>query len=355
MEILNGEMKKPIKTVVYGAEGIGKSEFASQFPDPLFIDTEGSTTRLNVRRLGPIRDWFDVQTAFDYVENHTTCCKTLVIDTVDWTERMMIDAMIGKDGVNGLEGYGYGKGYQYAMEKFQKEFLERLDKIWMKCKINILILAHAQMRKFEQPDEMGAYDRWELKLTKKNCPILKEWADMVLFVNYKTNIIKVDGGMEKKSKAVGKGARVMYTTHHSCWDAKNRFGLPDELPFPRYTAFKENLAYIYEDTVHTQTNSIPEKVQESAPPAQGKEEHTPTEAELSIDPNIPHALRELMTRDGVSEFEIQNLTAAKGIYDPFVKVADYSADFINKALIAKWDGFLKAIQKARASETIPFN
>ena len=31
--------------------------------------------------------------------------------------------------------------------------------------IHVVITAHAKMRKFEQPDEMGAYDRWEMKLS----------------------------------------------------------------------------------------------------------------------------------------------------------------------------------------------
>ena len=83
------------------------------------------------------------------------------------------------------------------------------------------------MRKFEQPDEMGAYDRWEMKLSKKVAPLLKEWADIVLFCNYKTDII-TDNKTQSK-KATG-GKRVMYASHHPCWDAKNRYGLPDVMP-----------------------------------------------------------------------------------------------------------------------------
>ncbi len=96
----------------------------------------------------------------------------------------------------------------------------------------MVLTAHAKMRKFEQPDEMGAYDRWEMKLSKGVAPMVKEWADMVLFCNYKTMVVNVDGqGAQKgKNKAQG-GRRVMHTTHHSCWDAKNRYGLPDEVPF----------------------------------------------------------------------------------------------------------------------------
>ncbi len=78
--------------------------------------------------------------------------------------------------------------------------------------INVVLTAHAKIVKFEQPDEMGAHDRWELKLGIKRLQKLltKEWADMVLFCNYKT----VSGCMTKvKFKGQG-GKRVMYTTHH---------------------------------------------------------------------------------------------------------------------------------------------
>ena len=43
MNITRGKITKAVKCVIYGPEGIGKSTFAAQFPNPLFIDTEGST------------------------------------------------------------------------------------------------------------------------------------------------------------------------------------------------------------------------------------------------------------------------------------------------------------------------
>ena len=91
--------------------------------------------------------------------------------------------------------------------------------------INIVLLAHSHLRKFEQPDEAGAYDRWELKLGKRTAALSKEWADLVLFANYRTLVTDIDG----KKKASG-GERVVYTSHHPSWDAKNRHGLP-EVPF----------------------------------------------------------------------------------------------------------------------------
>ncbi len=39
--VTTGIQTAPVKTVLYGPEGIGKSTFASHFPNPVFIDTEG--------------------------------------------------------------------------------------------------------------------------------------------------------------------------------------------------------------------------------------------------------------------------------------------------------------------------
>lgn len=89
----------------------------------------------------------------------------------------------------------------------------------------MVITAHAKMRKFEQPDEMGAYDRWEMKLSKQVAPLLKEWCDLLLFCNYKTFVVTA----QNETKKVQGGKRVMYTSHHPCWDAKNRHGLPEEI------------------------------------------------------------------------------------------------------------------------------
>lgn len=228
MQIVRGRMTKPLKTIIYGPEGIGKSTLASRFPDPVFIDTEGSTNFMDVARLPAPSSWTQLLDEVQYVKDHPDTCRTLVLDTADWAEKLCIEDMCARKKVDGIEGVGYGKGYVYVKESFGK-LLNLLADLTEKG-VNVVVTAHAQMRKFEQPDELGAYDRWEMKLSKQVAPIVKEWADMVLFCNYKTMVVNVDnqGAQKGKNKAQG-GRRVMYTTHHACWDAKNRFGLPDEL------------------------------------------------------------------------------------------------------------------------------
>ncbi|MBO0438938.1 ATP-binding protein [Candidatus Enterococcus ikei] len=225
MNITSGKVPKAQKIVLYGVEGIGKSTFASQFPDPLFIDTEDSTLHMNVKRFDKPTSWTMLLQQVSYVKANKPC-QTLVIDTMDWAEEICKRHLMDSNGWSAIDSEGYGKKF-VALAKEMGSLLNLLSDV-VDAGVNVVVTAHAMLRKKEEPDEMGAYDRYELKLEKKTAPIVKEWADAVLFANYKTTII-TDSKTDSK-KATG-GQRMMYTTHRPAWDAKNRMGLADELPF----------------------------------------------------------------------------------------------------------------------------
>lgn len=229
MNISRGKVPCAQRVLIYGPEGIGKTTLASQFPDPLFIDTEGSTNHIDVARFDPPTSWQMLLSQVQYVIDNPHICKTLVIDTADWAEKLEIEDLCHRKGWDGLEGAGYGKGYQYSAEEFGK-LLNKLNEVINKG-VNVVMTAHAQLRKVELPEEIGAYDHWELKTSKKVAPMIKEFMDAVLFLTYKVNVINVDnqGAAKGKNKAQG-GRRVIHTTHTPFWDAKNRYGMPDELP-----------------------------------------------------------------------------------------------------------------------------
>ena len=194
MKIIKGKMPGAKKVVIYGPEGIGKSTFAARFPEPVFIDTEGSTKDMDVARFEKPTSWQMLLEQIAYVKAYPETCKTLVIDTIDWAEQMCVEAVCNKHNKSGIEDFGYGNGYVYVKEEFGR-FLNKLSEV-IEAGVNVVLTAHAQLRKFEQPDELGAYDRWELKLGKKTqsqtSPLVKEWADMLLFCNYKTLSVAVD-------------------------------------------------------------------------------------------------------------------------------------------------------------------
>lgn len=324
-EISSGRIAKPLKMVVYGPEGIGKSTFAAQAPGALFIDTEGSTVHMDVRRLPTPQSWTMLLQEVDYVRRTPGICQTLVIDTVDWAERMARDHVCSTHSVKGLEDFGYGKGYIYLYEAMG-QLLNQLTDV-VNAGMNVILTAHAQMRKFEQPDELGAYDRWEMKLMKQTPGMVKEWADLVLFATYETYIIK-EQGKEKsaKGKAQG-GARVMHTTHHPCWDAKNRHGLPDKLPLE------------FGQIAHLFTT------QQAAPAAApDPEPEIPFTLDEPEETEIPSALQQLMDAAGVTEQQISNAVAARGYYPAGMKIKDYDPDFVQGCLIGAWDSVLELIK-----------
>ena len=388
MEITRGKIQKAKKVVIYGPEGIGKSTFASKFPDPVFIDTEGSTNDMDVARLPRPTSWNMLFDEINYVRNNPGICKTLVIDTIDWAAVLCVEHICAVHNKKGIEDFGYGNGYVYTKEEFGR-FLNRLSDL-IEVNVNVVLTAHAQLRKFEQPDEMGAYDRWELKLGKKTqsqtSPLVKEWADMLLFANYKIYSVSVDE-KGKKHKAQG-GKRVMYTQHHPCWDAKNRFGLPEECEFDygviqsiiELPGFKQEKAETkQQEQLSRVQNSVPkqsegnsaatdfmnipkdadekvdfdtgQKVEEPQ-----KEENTKVEYSVFHIPDyVPKPLRDLMYPNLVSEEEIMEAVYKRGFFPRGTPFQNLPKEFVDGCLIGAWPQVLDVIKEIRSTYNVPFD
>ena len=359
MNIIRGKIKSALKVVVYGQEGVGKSTFASKFPNPVFIDTEGSTKQLDVARFDAPTSWEMLLQQVDYIKKNNTGFQTLVIDTADWAEKLCIKKVCSKAQKDGIEDFGWGKGYVYVQEEFGK-LLNSLEEVVQRG-IHVVVTAHAKMNKVEQPDEMGAYDRWELKLTKQCSPMLKEWADMLLFANYKTLVVRTD---DKKYKGQGGQQRIMYTAHTAAWDAKNRFDLPEVIPLD-YAQIK----HIIEHTVpepHEQEIPVAPPVSNDKPKEENK---TPLEnliedfkendipvteikAEIvNVPEYVPKALADLMRANQVSVEDIENVVAQRGYFPKGTPLKDYPSDFIEGCLIGAWE---QVYQLIISNKDLPF-
>ena len=373
MNISKGVIKKPQKIVLYGPEGIGKSTFAAQAPGVVFIDTEDSTSHMDVARFDKPSSWTMLMNQVAYVKANPHICQTLAIDTADWAERLAIEHIAAGSKKTGIEDFGYGKGYVYLEEEFGR-FLNALQEL-IDRGINIVITAHAEIKKIEQPEEVGGYDHWQMKLEKKTMPLLKEWADVLLFANYKTMVMNVDGQGATKGKNKAQGnQRVMYTTRTPWWDAKNRHNLQDELPF----SFS-NIAHILNGSApapqqaEVQPMSItPPKVEEpKAPPVQEVKKEAkvaPTEQKtmdptvpdenydipLGITAAIPPALAQLMRANNVSTAEIQEVVGQKGYYPADTPIANYDPGFIQGVLVAAWNQVYEIIKKNKENLYVEF-
>lgn len=342
--ITTGILDSPVKTVLYGPEGIGKSTFASHFPDPVFIDTEGGTKRLNIARLPQPTSWAMLLDEVNEVRKGAIPCGTLVIDTADWAERLAITALCAKAKVDGLEGFGYGKGYTYLKEEYGR-LLDALEEV-LNTGHNVLILAHSTISKFEQPDAVGNYDRWTMKTTKQVEPMLREWCDLLLFANYKTIVEKVGDSKNAKSKASG-GRRVMYTTHTPCWDAKNRFDLPDEVPF-EYASIASCIPVLGAAKSPKPQTPPESDILPTPKPEPQPELPRETVPKALLTPDlialgVPEKLAPLMSANNVTPEELQAVVGKRGYFPEDMPIREYPADFVEGCLVAAWPQVLQMV------------
>lgn len=238
-KVTTGRQHRPRRTVLYGVHGIGKSTWASMWPNPVFVPTEDGVADLDVASFPLCKELIDCWGAVMELahEEASHAFKTVVIDSADWLEQLIWQEICAKAEKQAITDFDFGKGYGEAASIFGK-ILRALDG----CRdrgMHVVILAHSEIKRFEAPG-VDSYDRYTPKLHKSTAGLLQEWADEVLFATYKVDVRTGDEGFgRERGIAIGKGERVIHTQEGPAHLAKNRLGLPSELPldFRTYKQF----------------------------------------------------------------------------------------------------------------------
>jgi len=223
--LIKGKRATPVRAVLFGVEGIGKSTFAANAPAPIFLGAEDGTAQLDAVRFPTPADWPDALDALRTLTADAHEFQTLAIDTLDWLEPLIWAHICKRDGMVNIEAYGFGKGYQVALDEW-RIFLAAIERLRAAKPMHVVMLAHSFVKSFKNP-EGDDYDRYEMKLNVKASGLLKEWADAVMFANYETYAVK---DKAKRVRGVSTGARLLYTQRAAAYDAKNRYSLPESLP-----------------------------------------------------------------------------------------------------------------------------
>lgn len=233
--VKRGKQPLPPRFVVYGTEGIGKSTFASQAPQPIFVQTEDGLSEIACDKFPLAKTFDDVMLALAALRVEEHEYGTIVIDSLDWLERLIWDRLCQQYNVSSIEKVdgGYAKGYTHALSLW-RPFLDELNSLRVERGMIVIALAHARVEKFEDP-EATAYDRYSPRLHKHACSLVCEWCDAVLFATRKIRVATEEAGFNRTrgvAHALGKdgGDRILRTIGGPACIAKNRYSLPEELP-----------------------------------------------------------------------------------------------------------------------------
>ncbi len=223
--------------VIAGTNGVGKTTWATSFPDSILLDIENGSNHLDVSRV----EHQDLKTLDQVKENIKLIAsgnhkfKTLVIDSVEALESLIFDFVCTEGGVNSIEKYdgGFGKGMVRSREIMREIMISLQD---LKAQgISSILVAHTQVKPHTDPAQNQTYDRIIMRANDKMAAIVRDLADNVFYASFKVHTA-IDGG---KTRAFGDGQRVLYKAWRAGFDAKSRIpGIPFELPLS-YTAFKE--------------------------------------------------------------------------------------------------------------------
>lgn len=242
------KIPKPPRTLVYGPEGIGKSEFWSKAPNPVFIQTEEGTNQLKVVRLPEENEAESYDEVMGYIKElyeQEHDFQTCVIDSADWLEHLCWKHVCKENDKANIEEFGYGKGYVLAADAFRK-ILDGLQLLRLKKKMVIGFTAHSQVKRFDDPTT-EPYDRYKLKMHDRTASVLSEWVDVIGFASSRTIVQAEDVGFEKTARrGVSTGQRLLWTQECPAFVAKNRYSLPESIPL-EWAAFSDCVAQSLND------------------------------------------------------------------------------------------------------------
>lgn len=252
------KIEKPLIILFYGVPGIGKTSFASESENPIFIGDE-ENDEFDVARFPKVTSWNQLKQQLNtlIIENHDY--KTLVLDTIDGLETIaQKEILSGKESKKTMETAmgGYGKAYKQMSKMFLEIRDEYLEKIRAKG-MQIIFLSHCEKSKFEDPILAISYDTYSTSCHKQIKPIFQDWASCIFFANY--NLIRSENSQGKEYAQGIDGERVIYTEERPSHVGKNRYNLPYEIPFPKTGAwnnFKKIINEFYSNPLNEFKKSV---------------------------------------------------------------------------------------------------
>jgi hypothetical protein len=229
MEIIMTTDSPPWSAILYGPPGVVKSTLCLTAPNPVYVDLENGISRLGAPRTPVLKELAQIYQAIK--ELSTSDFKTVVFDTIDVVEQLIVQDVVKTNGWKSIESPGFAKGPVMAAEAFQT-FMRGVELLKASGK-NVILIGHSQINKFEDPTG-DSYDQISIKINKRIASNILAAMDAVLYADILIDKNKIQGN-PGKSKATATQERVVRTTPGGSYIAKNRFNLdPVEPMTPKF-------------------------------------------------------------------------------------------------------------------------
>lgn len=246
----------PPKIIIYGRNGIGKSRFAMQAPNPIFLDMDKNLAQYKIvtnesEGINFALDTF--QKVLDFLSlliNQEHDFKTLVIDSLS-TLNTLIEKQIKKEkNVDSIAEIQWGKGPD-LVKVLWEQTLDKLEFLWKKRKMMIILIGHDQLR--ETKDKInGDYHRYVLSLHEKSEEPFRHWCSIMLFAADQRKFKEDIGKFGRVDKKIIESRKVLYTDDGALFVAKNTYNLPKVIAFDdveeAWNTFYSHISSYYETT-----------------------------------------------------------------------------------------------------------
>ena len=233
MKIISGKQATARRILLYGIHGVGKSTWAASAPRAVGINVEDGLADIDCDKTEPLNSFSDVMQSLFWFYNEPHDYQNLFLDTIDFLERLIFREICEKAKTETINDIDYGKGAPRAIPRWEK-MIELLDQIRKHRKMNIILLGHSKLELVKNPEgsEYHRYapDLWTNSRGEGTGAMIQEWCDEVLFCQFKTYTTEEGKGFNKRTLAVGGKERVIRTSESATAMAKNRIGLPPEMP-----------------------------------------------------------------------------------------------------------------------------
>lgn len=226
---------EPPRIVIYGPHGIGKTTFGASAPNAVILPIEKGLAGIRAKKFPRATSYADVISAINTLLTSEHNFGALVVDTLDWLEPLVWEHTAFMGQVTDIEAFGYGKGYKKA-DEYWRTILDGLTALQEQRGMVVICVAHAIVKKFDAPDT-DAYDRYQIKLHERAAALVAEWADVIGFAHLETVTVTKGKGFDASTKGQTSGNRILSVEERPAFQAKNRYGMPAEILFPKTGAW----------------------------------------------------------------------------------------------------------------------